>query len=239
MKNWYLLLSGFALFLVIVSHSSICYGQDEPDSTEVTEGKNTRMDISFGFGKNCNLNTFQWAKFWGLGESKSLNLGGGFRLNNFNYKDLRYYKRGTDESGFTEFNASGRVFAVNIMLSAEYLWNNKIGIGGNIDLVGFSIGVCNPSSDSSYSFKGEAGTFNPGTTPGRLGAEPTGLNVLLGPNKDQGCLNSEIYGVIKLKKRTWLKIGYSHVFSEVQLNQTEDRYGNYSNVYFVGLRWKY
>ena len=181
MKNWPVLKFSFVLFILNLSNLHICYGQDEPDNSEFTETKNTRLDVSVGFGDKCNLNTFQWVKFLGFGEKKAFNFGGGFRVNNFNYKDLRYSSIGNNETGFSEFKASGRVFAVNFMLSAEYLWQNKFGIGGNIDLVGFGLGSCSPSSDSDYVYIGEGAKINPGTTPGALGGEPTGFNVLMGP----------------------------------------------------------
>lgn len=212
------------------------FAQEEAEDPNYSEKKNTRLDLSVGLGKKSNLNTLQWMKFAGLDTKRRFNLGGGVRLSNFNYGNTVKNLRQTGESGFTHLTTKGNVLALNIMLAAEFLWENRFGIGGNIDLAGFSIGSVTPDS-AGYGYTGKGN--NPGATPDELGAEPSGANLLLGPKKDQGTLNSELYLVAKLRRRMWVKAGMSHVYSGLILSHPEDRFGSYANVFFVGLRFKY
>lgn len=237
MKKRLIPVLSFILFNPLVFSS--LYAQEDSEDPNYSEKKNIRLDLSVGFGKKSNLNTLQWVKFAGLDENRRFNLGGGFRLSNYNYSYVTKELRGNGESGFTAIRAKGNVLTLNVMAAAEYIWDNRFGLGANLDIAGFSLGSITPDS-GGYSFSPKPGaSADPGATPDEIGGEPTGANILLGPKRDQGTLNSEIYVVGKLKRRAWLKVGMSHIYSGLILTNPADRFGSYHNAFFIGIRFKY
>lgn len=223
------LCTAFALcgfFTLSNPDQSFCQTDDDFFSDSRT--RNSRIDVSIGFGQNCNLNTFQWAKFKELGPKNNFHMGGGLRLNNLNYRGLLMVAEGSNKSGFTQFTSSGHVFGVNLMFATEYLYQGKFGLGGNFDLCGIAMGPTSP-------------TYIPSSevTPGELGGQISSISIREGLDKGRGTLNSEIYGLYKFGKRGWIKAGYSRVYTDITLNQTVDWFAARTNVFFVGLRLSY
>lgn len=223
--------------LLAVANPLQSYGQTDSDFLSENRPRNSRLDASIGFGKKCNLNTFQWTRFKALDKKNRFHLGAGMRINNLNYNGFVMKAEGSNETGFSQFTSAGHLVSVNLMLAGEFLWDNQYGLGGNTDAFGMALGSVLPSdgqNDFNYTKEG-----NPGITPGEIGAEVSFLNLRKTGNKNLGTLNSEIYGLYKFRKRTWVKAGYSRVCTDLNLSHPKDRFTATSNVFFVGLRFSY
>lgn len=223
--------------LLAVANPVQSFCQTDSDFLSESRPKNSRLDISIGFGKKCNLNTFQWTKLKALDKQKRFHLGAGLRVNNLNYNGLQVTAEGPNESGFSRFTSAGHMISINLMLAGEFIWDDQFGLGGNMDALGFALGSVLPSdgqNDFNYTKEG-----NPGITPGEIGAVLSFLNIRKIGSKSLGTLNSEVYGLYKFRKRAWVKAGFSRVYTDLNLSNPKDRFTASANVFFVGLRFSY
>lgn len=98
--------------------------------------------------------------------------------------------------------------SINISANLEYAISRRVGIGFNIDLIGFTVGPA------------QSGTFIANSpTPSPLNgtvqtARLTTFNILLGDRSDRGSLNSEGYVRYRLNPRFSLRTGLSFQFNE-------------------------
>ncbi|CAN5303043.1 hypothetical protein BH09BAC3_BH09BAC3_35620 [soil metagenome] len=172
---------------------------------------------------------------WKLGKSKKIEIGFGTRFTSY-FGSNQYYSsapaslakdaKNTDSL----FLASPQVNAINLAINLGYRLSPKIGLGFNIDAVGFTFGS-----------KTNA-TYLNGTQGGSTSAKPTTFNILLVDNNDRGTLNSEIYARYFFNEKLAIKVAYQHLFTEYttdtkiqQVPEENDRFRNKANLFSVGI----
>lgn len=198
--------------------------------------RHIRLDVSTSYQKGSNLNMVQITKFRNIDKNKMFNVGAGFRLNNLNFTNQLFESKGSNSSGITNFIASGFTVGVNFLISAEFNWNNKWGIGVNTDLAGFAFGI--PQISDQYNVKkGVLKDKEP--TPYNLGPVVPDVNFRTGMRTGSGILSSEIFGVYKITRKLWIKAGYSRLNADVLLRKMEEKYGYSSNLFSLGARITY
>lgn len=198
--------------------------------------KHIRLDMSGSYAKGNNLNTIQLSKFRNLDKNKMFSAGGGFRLNNLNYKDKIMVSEGANATGFNSFLSSGMALGLNFMVSVEFNWNNRWCIGANTDLFGLGFGV-SEVRDVYTLKKGIKREYE--ISPFNLGTVIQDVNYRSGINSSTGILNSEIYGAYKITRKLWVRAGYSRLNADVLLGKVEEKYGYNSHLLFLGARITY
>jgi hypothetical protein len=126
--------------------------------------------------------------------------------------------------------AKPRVLAFNAMINLGYQIGEKVKLGFNIDVVGFSLG----SEKSGNYINGSQGQNTTG--------KPSPFNLLLISDNDLGTLNSEFYGKYKVNEKLWIKAGFQFLFTEYttttevqQFPEPNDRFRNKSGLFTIGV----
>ena len=125
---------------------------------------------------------------------------------------------------------SASAVMLNISGHASVLLTDRLEAGFNIDLAGVAAG-----SDKTASYRASGAA--PATS---VTASPSSTNVFLYGSKDQGSLNSEFFAAWRATNRVTVRGGLSHQLVEYKaarvLTSNTDRFRQYSNLAFVGLR---
>lgn len=210
--------------------------QTDSDYLLESRNRNTRVDVAIGLGPKVNHNSVSWVKLANLDAKRTFHVGGGLRLFNLNYNGLIMTAQGSNQSGFYSFPSSGRVLGLNLVVATEFTFLEKYGIGANLDLLGTSLGSVLPSdgqTDFTYHKEG-----SPGITPGEIGGETSGFNSCF-PGKSMGTYCSEVFGMYKAGKKTWIKLSYSRIATDVTLSHPQDKFVGKGNMLVAGLRFQY
>jgi hypothetical protein len=198
--------------------------------------KNANIDAAVGFGSNSLSLALSWNRTHGLGSSNKFRIGYGVRLSSFSGTNLAYSTAPADLAAEaskvdTLTMAEANTIGLSALINLQYQFNEKFGIGFNIDALGFGFG-------------GEKeGIFTTDETPSlnrsKQNASPTSSNVLLVGNNDIGQLKSEIFLFYKLKNGLGLRGGLDYTFSEYtttkKLTQDNDRFRYKAGLVFLAI----
>ncbi|MDA1082300.1 MAG: hypothetical protein O2973_11630 [Gemmatimonadetes bacterium] len=128
-------------------------------------------------------------------------------------------------------SVSGSGVTLNIGITTGLELTNRLSVGFNLDLFGFSVG------------SGSTGSYypTPGSAAEQLTSKIASPNLFLGGDGDRGVLNSEFFLAWTLNDRFALRGGLSHQAVEFKVNpETIDsgtpRFRKFANLVFVGLR---
>jgi hypothetical protein len=211
---------------------------------------NNYLDVSLGAAKFQGSASVSVIRQWNLGKKKRLTVGAGLRATTFLGKNQYYVtapaKLTSGETGpqviFIENITSNmdsfliktaQVNSLNIMLDFSYRISDKLSLGFDIDVIGFSLGG---TTRGNY-INGSQGKMD--------NASPTSFNVLLVSDNDKGTLNSEFYAKYFLKARWGVKAGAQFLFTEYttshkvqQLPEPNDRFRRKSLLFTAGISYK-
>ncbi len=176
---------------------------------------------------------------WKLGNAGKLEAGIGVRLSAYFGSD-QYYSSAPanlasdeDKTDSVRF-ASAQVSALNLAVNFGYRLSTRIGLGFNIDVLGFSFGGQ------------KDGTYINGSQSLNTTAKPSSFNVLLVGNNDHGMLNSEFYGRYFFSERIAVKVAFQYLFTEYttdtpvqQQPESNDRFRNKSEMFSIGITRKF
>ncbi|MBL7866104.1 MAG: hypothetical protein JNK10_14585 [Cyclobacteriaceae bacterium] len=205
------------------------------------------MDLTAGIGASERSASASYQFAWKFGKHQRLELGTGARMNAL-FSNNAYYvtapaKLVKGESGPAAlFNdkipanmdsvhfPSGRIGALNILLSIGYRFSDRWRAGFNIDVIGFSFG------------RDQLGTYINGSFSQQVMASPSGFNLLLVGENDLGSLNSEFFAAYRIKNKLWVKAGIQHIFMEYttstkaqQLPEPNDRFRITPTIFCFGV----
>lgn len=209
------------------------------------------IDANFAFGDQQGSLSFLLLKNYSVGKSQKFKIGIGARLTS--YLGLNQYfvtapaqltSGGTSPLILFQDNIIKNIdtlivksafnHSLNATVNFGYAISNKVHVGFNIDLIGFSFG----NTSSANYINGSQGK---NTT-----ASPTGFNILLVSDNDRGSLNSEFYGKYFINNRWGVKLAAQFLFTEyttatkVQtLPQENDRFRNKSLLASIGVTYKF
>ncbi|MFZ6010770.1 MAG: hypothetical protein ACOYXT_10530 [Bacteroidota bacterium] len=218
------------VLLILTCYSSVLFAQDKSFNYGSLTG-------AIGSGEGSVSADF--FHLWKVGKKDKIEAGIGARFNSY-FGTNQYYssapanlandEKKTDSVRF----ARAQVNAFNLAINFGYRLSTKIGLGFNIDFLGFSFGGK------------KDGTYINGNQIDNTTAKPTSFNVLLVGNNDHGMLNSEFYGRYFFSDRIALKVAFQYLFTEYttdtpvqQQPESNDRFRNKSAMVSVGITRKF
>jgi len=191
--------------------------------------------ISGAVGNSQGSVSIDYFHLWKPGASKKIEIGFGARFTSY-FGNSQYYSSAPASLANDVTNTdsillvSPQVNALNLAVNLGYRLFPKIGLGFNIDALGFTLGST------------KDGTYLNGTQGGSTSAKPTSFNVLLVGNNDRGTLNSEFYARYFFTEKFALKVAYQYVFTEYttdtkiqQTPEANDRFRNKASLFSLGI----
>ncbi|HEU5291233.1 MAG TPA: hypothetical protein VFU05_11350 [Cyclobacteriaceae bacterium] len=187
---------------------------------------------------------------WEVGKEKKIAIGWGARFTSYFGANQYYitapaeitsgdtgplviFKENIEENIDTFLIKSPQVNSLNAFINLRYKFSEKIMIGFNIDVIGFSLGG---SKNGNY-INGYEGAMERAT--------PTPFNLLLISDNDKGSLNSELYLKYYWNVRWGVKLGAQFLFTEYttdtevqQFPEPNDRFRNKSLMGALGVSFK-
>jgi len=235
----------FSIAVVLLAGSFVCL----PASAQYAAGN--RYDLALSAGSGQFASALSWSHLYGVGKKGNFQIGYGVRLTNYFGSEQKYITApskftstaqglGTLFSETIEANLDTVTFTksqVNSLNAAVYLqyslFNKKLDVGFNIDVIGFSIG------------QKQGGTYTNNGRNSAVSAKPTAFNLLLTSDNDIGSLNSEFYARYWLSDKWAVRAGYTFLFTEYKAdtqvqpvgNDTNDRFRNKSGMLMVGVTY--
>jgi hypothetical protein len=223
-------------------------------STGAFAQKNKSIDqsaaVSLGFGSKAFTTAINYQYLWKFGNKNKWGMGAGIRLTNYfgnnQYLTTAPAKLTSGKKGPAVLFADdikqnidsillkkSQLNALNISVNFDYNITQKIKLGFNIDAIGFTFGAKQFAS------------YLPNSGVGFLTAsKPTGFNILLISDNDNGSLNSEFYATYAFEKKWAAKIGFQYLFTEYTTSvpvqttpdgQTNDRFRGKSTGISLGV----
>ncbi|MBC8109708.1 MAG: hypothetical protein H7Y04_01470 [Verrucomicrobia bacterium] len=218
-----------------------------------SQQSNHLFEATVNVGNKQFASALSWNQQYGIGKSKRFKVGYGLRLSNYFGADQNYI---TAPAKYTSGKSSlAALFTENIEVNLDTLFvprpqlnflnaavyltysffDERLDVGMNIDVIGFSVG------------SKRKGTFVSDGRTGIADAKPTTFNLLLISDSDLGSLNSEWYLRFWFQKKWAVKAGYQFLFTEYttdtkiqQLpnsNDTNDRFRNKSAMLMLGVTY--
>ncbi len=191
--------------------------------------------FSGAIGSNQGSVSVDYFHLWKLGKSKKIEIGLGGRFTSY-FGTSQYFASAPASLAEDEKKSdslllqSPQVNALNLAVNIGYRIAPKIGVGFNIDALGFSFGG------------GQDGSYINGNQGQATSAKPTSFNVLLVGNNDQGSLNSEFYIRYFFKEKLAIKLAYQYLFTEYttdtqvqQVPEANDRFRNKASLFSLGI----
>ncbi len=192
-------------------------------------------DFTGAIGRNQGSVAVDYFYVWKAGKSKKIEVGLGGRFTSY-FASSQYYSSApaslaSDERASDSLLLqSPQVNALNLAINVGYRLSGKIGLGFNIDALGFSFGGK------------QTGSYLNGNLGQATSAKPTSFNILLIGNHDRGSLNSEFYARYFIKDKLAIKLAYQYLFTEYttetkiqQLPEANDRFRNKASLFSLGL----
>jgi hypothetical protein len=208
------------------------------------------INVDLGAGGYRGILSASFLHDWRLGSKQRFGVGLGVRFTSFlgtnvyyitapanltsgSTSPLIFFKENITENIDSLLVKSPQVNALNLMINLDYLINQKLLVGFNIDAIGFSFG------------KNTRANYMNGASGKNTTADPTSFNILLISDNDQGTLNSELYVRYFLNDRWALKTSMQFLFTEYttitkvqQVPEENDRFRNKSLLFSVGVSYK-
>ena len=194
-------------------------------------------ELGAGFGGGAVSPVTAFHKDWSLGKKGRFLIGTGLRFTGFYGSNITLTSAPANlankpESVDSLFAPAPNINALNLLVNLGYTITEKIQVGFNIDVIGFSFG---PTGKPNFISNGKQTTVS---------ASPTKVNILLIDNNDRGSLTSHFYIRYKFSDRFGLKLAYQHLFTELTTTtavqtkpETNDRFRVKSNQIFVGVSY--
>ncbi len=192
-------------------------------------------DFTGAIGSSQGSVSIDYFHQWNLGESRKFEVGLGGRFTSY-FGSSQYYSSapanlaGDKSKSDSILLQSPQVNALNIAIHLGYRVSPKIGLGFNIDAIGFSFGG---SQNGSY-INGSVGQA--------ISAKPTSFNILLIGTNDRGTLNSEFHVRYYFKEKMAIKLAYQYLFTEYttdtavqQFPEPNDRFRNTAGLFSIGV----
>ncbi|MFN3841532.1 MAG: hypothetical protein ACK4RF_12575 [Cyclobacteriaceae bacterium] len=199
------------------------------------DGSADYVNLTGAIGSNQGSVSIDYVHLWRLGKSQKIEIGFGGRFTSY-FGSSQYYSSAPASLAADETKSdslllqSPQVNALNIAINLGYRISPKLGVGFNIDALGFSFGG---TKDGSY-INGSQGQAT--------SAKPTSFNILLIGNSDRGSLNSEFYVRYFIKEKFAIKVAYQYLFTEYttdtkvqQLPEPNDRFRNKASLVSLGI----
>lgn len=186
------------------------------------ERNQTTFDVAVAFGQGFSP-AVSASKLWGIGRQGRFKIGTGVRFTYYQQNDVQTITAPaaltSGEKGpqvlFLEniasnldtltFSKAG-VSYINIPIHLQYAFGEKLNVGFNIDVIGFSFG-----KKQTGRFESSASASLNNT---EQSASPTAFNLLLVSDNDLGSLNSELYARYWVTPKVGLRAGASFQFIE-------------------------
>jgi hypothetical protein len=192
-------------------------------------------NLSGAIGSQQASLSIDYFHLWKLGKAKKIEVGFGGRFTSY-VGSSQYFSSAPANlaADVTKSDSiliqSPQVNTLNLAINVGYRISPKIGVGFNIDALGFSFGG---EQNGSY-INGSQGQV---TT-----AKPTSFNILLVGNNDKGSLNSEFYLRYFFKEKLAIKLAYQYLFIEYttdtkvqQLPEANDRFRNKASLFSLAI----
>lgn len=187
-----------------------------------------RIGITGAFGEGATSTTLGFSHLYGFGSSRRFKLGYGVRLSSFfgsdrkftaappdlaSQDDPQYFSVGQPFFGNNDTESKSQINAINLGLYTEYSITEKVLIGFNIDVVGFSFGAKKDGSVYDETSLGGLTIIND------TSAKPTSFNALLIGDNDRGTLNSEFWIGYRIASNVLVRGAFSYLFTEYTTNE--------------------
>ncbi|CAN5333027.1 hypothetical protein BH09BAC3_BH09BAC3_29190 [soil metagenome] len=191
--------------------------------------------ITGAIGSSQGSISIDYFHLWKLGASKKIEIGFGTRFTSY-FGSNQYYSSAPAslasdvKKSDSVLLVSPQVNALNLAINLGYRLSPKIGLGFNIDALGFTLG------------SKKNGTYLNGTQGGATTASPTSFNLLLVGDNDRGTLNSEFYARYFITEKFAIKVAYQYLFTEYttdtkiqQAPEANDRFRNKAGLFSIGI----
>ncbi|MFN0047883.1 MAG: hypothetical protein ACKVOU_02030 [Cytophagales bacterium] len=254
----------FTLVLILLCSQSFAQ-ENVPQSPWWKQNNLAEFGASVGyyeFSLNVNAHHLHPIK---IGKKSNLKIGYGLRFTSY-FGDAKDYvtapaKLTSGEEGpqvmyldniveniDTVFIKYPQVYSTNLFFVIQYTFFNKLDLGFNIDLIGFSFS--NASADGGYKLSSLVDNpFDPikgdykYSYDANQRALPTAFNLLLISDNDLGSLNSEFFLRYRFGKHWGIKGGYTFLFTEYQtenkLRLDNDRFRLKSSMALLGVTYSF
>ena len=217
------------------------------------DNHNSAVSLGFGISKNNFTSNASYNYMWSIGKKKKWSVGTGARFTSSFSKNIYYTtapallttgKKGPGvffgedipQNIDSVFFKKVQTNALNLTLNFHYKIVEKIEVGFNIDVIGFSFGA-----------KQNAVYFGNNNITNNTNAKPTSFNLLLISDNDLGSLNSEFFAKYNLNKSWGIKAAFQFLFTEYTTNtqvqttptgEKNDRFRNKSSQLSLGVTYK-
>lgn len=161
---------------------------------------NNQLDVSVGGSNKGWVESLSYRHVWGLGQHKQWRVGSGIRFSSFQGQDVEYRSAPPDFDGKAEKMDTLRLGSAQqnnlaILLTATYRLKNRLELGCNIDLVGYSFGA------------EKTGTLQTNGQRINTKATATQLTALLVGANDRGMLKAEFTAGYWVSEKVMLRVG--------------------------------
>ncbi|NJN42233.1 MAG: hypothetical protein HC811_08445 [Flammeovirgaceae bacterium] len=228
-----------SIFFLVISIEAFSQAQTE-----------SFLDMDAAIGSAEGTFSMAYIHNWKVGKRKKLLLGVGGRFSTYFGQNQFYvtapasitsgstgpgvfFKENIEENMDSLLINSAQVNAVNAKFNIGYQFSDKISLGFNIDLLGFSFGG---ERDGNY-INGNQGQM--------VSSSPTPFNVLLISDNDIGSLNSELYIRYAVSEKWQIRGGAQFLFTEYttdtevqQFPEPNDRFRNKSLMLMLGAGFR-
>ncbi len=200
---------------------------------------NNYAELGGGIGSSVGSINVALHKNWTLGKKNKFVIGTGVRFTSFfgtnvNFTTAPADLTGNDKNIDTLFAASPSLSSINALINLGYRLNDKLEVGFNIDVIGFSFGT-----------KGTPAFISNGKKTATT-ANPTSPNILLVGDNDQGSLNSHLYVKYEISRDIGIKLAYQFLFNELTTEtkiqtfpSANDRFRQKSAMVFAGISYSF
>lgn len=208
------------------------------------------FDVAVATNINQSCLATSYIRLFPIALKKKFNVGYGIRFNNQIGKNLGYatapakltskmqgpqvlFSKIYYENIDTISVHNAQVNSINLSINLEYKISSKLGVGFNIDAIGFSFGKKTTGKYQAYQ--------DPARNNSEQTVKPTPFNVLLVSDNDIGSLNSELFISYHLTNRLGIRFGATFIFTEytsdVKLRLENDRWRSKSLQAMIGISY--
>ena len=222
-------------------------------NAQIPFAKNHDFGLALSAGsEELNL-SLSWKQMHPITKNQKFKLGYGLRYNGYLGKNKNYItapaeltsgEKGPQVFFIENINENLDTFSVqnaqhhsiNTVIYLEYDFNDKWGIGFNIDAFGISFG---PKVTGNM-----ISSVKPQNKSSKEIASPTSYNLLLVSDNDIGMLNSELYGTYNFNEQLSLNAGFTFMFTEyttdnrIDYNFNNDRFRYKSLMGMISINYK-
>lgn len=237
----------YIITLLIIS----CIGSSSIAQNSFKENHN--FDLALSVGSSEFNGSLAWNQTHGIFKGGKFKLGYGLRFNAYSGSNKDYTTAPAEltsnttgpgvffsETFYENIDtfrvASAQHNSLNAAIYIEYDFNEKWGLGFNIDAIGIGFGsTVDGTMISSFSTPNDNLTQE---------AKPTSFNLLLISDNDIGMLNSELYAKYQHTEKLGFRLGFNFEFTEYTTSNTipynfdNDRFRYKSLMGMIAINYK-